>query len=117
MKKVNFNENWIFHSGSGSGVESLLGNAESKAVTLPHDASVELPRNPEAFGGSGNGFFREINCHYTKEFIPDAEDCDKEFWLEFEVVYQNAFVYINGAFVGKHPYGYSTFTLNITNYV
>ncbi len=38
-------------------------------------------------------------------------------WLEFEAVYQNAFVYVNGAFAGKCAYGYSNFYLDITEYV
>lgn len=117
MKKIIFNNDWIYHMGGGSAIESLLGSEVQKAVTLPHDASVEMPRDPAALGGSGNGFFQEKNCYYTKVFTPDASDSNKEFWLEFEGVYQNAFVYINGAYVGKHPYGYSPFILKITNYI
>lgn len=117
MKKISFNENWTFRSGSGSALEGLLGNAAQKTVTLPHDASAELPRSSTALGGSGNGYFQETNCTYTKMFTPEERDRDKEFWLEFEGVYQNAFVYLNGAFAGKHPYGYSPFLLNITGFL
>lgn len=117
MKKRRFNDNWVYHSGGGSAIESLLGIEQQKMVTLPHDAAVEMPRDPSTLGGSGNGFFQEKNCYYTKNFTPDGEDTGKEFYLEFEGVYQNAFVYINGAFAGKHPYGYSPFALNITRFL
>ena len=51
--------------------------------------------------GSGNGFFREENYNYTKEFELDPKDKGKNIYFEFEGVYQNAFVYINHAFAGK----------------
>ena len=117
MRKSSFNDNWIYHQGGGSALDSLLGSAVQKQVTLPHDAAVEMSRDPSALGGSGNGFFQEKSCYYTKTFTPDARDSGKEFYLEFEGVYQNAFVYVNGAFAGKHPYGYSPFTLNITSFL
>ncbi|MCM1124475.1 MAG: DUF4982 domain-containing protein [Eubacterium sp.] len=118
MKKVKFNNNWIFHEGGGSSLAALVGGAETtKEVTLPHDASIERERNPQEPNGSGNGYFREETIHYTKEFSLDAEDADKNIWLEFEGVYQNAYVYINNAFAGKCPYGYSNFYIDATKYV
>lgn len=117
MRKESFNDSWMYHLGGGSAIEGLLGNTMQKAVTLPHDASVEMLQDDAALGGSGNGFFQEKNCYYTKTFTPVEADSEKEFWLEFEGVYQNAFVYVNGAYAGKHPYGYSPFILNITKFL
>lgn len=118
MKKIKFNDKWIFHEGGGSSLEALMGGASgAKEVTLPHDASVEKIRNPEEPNGSGNGFFREDNYNYTKEFTMDAVDADKNIWLEFEGVYQNAFVYINNSFAGKCPYGYGNFYIDATKYI
>ena len=121
MKKTRFNDNWIFHEGGGSALAALAamagGEAVSKEVTLPHDASVERDRNPQELNGSGNGYFREETIHYTKEFLLDVEDADKNIWLEFEGVYQNAFVYINNSFAGKCPYGYGNFYIDATKYI
>lgn len=121
MKKTRFNDNWIFHEGGGSALAALAamagGEAVSKEVTLPHDASVERDRNPQELNGSGNGYFREEMIHYTKEFLLDVEDADKNIWLEFEGVYQNAFVYINNSFAGKCPYGYGNFYIDATKYI
>lgn len=46
-----------------------------------------------------------------------ADDKDKNVYLEFEGVYQNAFVYVNNSFAGKCPYGYSNFYVDITKYL
>lgn len=119
MKKIRFNKDWEFRVGGGSSLEALMpgGTFQPQKVTLPHDASITKERNPQEPGGSGNGFFREENYHYTKEFSLKPEDYEKSIWLEFEGVYQNAFVYVNNAYVGKCAYGYSNFYLDITNYV
>ena len=86
-------------------------------MTLPHDASIGRERNPEEPNGSGNGFFREESYVYTKTFSMNADDKDKNVYLEFEGVYQNAFVYVNNSFAGKCPYGYSNFYVDITKYL
>ena len=93
------------------------GNNTAKQVTLPHDASIGRERNPEEPNGSGNGFFREESYVYTKTFSMNADDKDKNVYLEFEGVYQNAFVYVNNSFAGKCPYGYSNFYVDITKYL
>lgn len=104
MKKQKFNHDWIFTVGSGSSLDALAGgNNMAKQVTLPHDASIGRERNPEEPNGSGNGFFREESYVYTKTFSMNADDKDKNVYLEFEGVYQNAFVYVNNSFAGKMP--------------
>lgn len=118
MKKQKFNQDWIFTIGSGSSLDALAGgNNTAKQVTLPHDASIGRERNPEEPNGSGNGFFREESYVYTKTFSMNADDKDKNVYLEFEGVYQNAFVYVNNSFAGKCPYGYSNFYVDITKYL
>ncbi len=118
MKKIKFNDNWTFHQGGGSSLEALMGGEKiTKEVTLPHDASIERERNPREPGGSGNGFFREETIHYTKDFTLDNSCADKNIWLEFEGVYQNAFVYINNSYAGKCPYGYSNFFIDAAKYM
>ena len=118
MKKQKFNQNWIFTIGSGSSLDALAGgNNTAKQVTLPRDASIGRERNPEEPNGSGNGFFREESYVYTKTFSMNADDKDKNVYLEFEGVYQNAFVYVNNSFAGKCPYGYSNFYVDITKYL
>lgn len=119
MRKIKFNDSWVFHEGGGSALEGLVqgSGAVVKNVTLPHDASVEKPRNPKEPNGSGNGFFREETIHYTKDFTLDTADADKNIWLEFEGAYQNSYVYINNSYAGKCPYGYGNFYIDATKYL
>ena len=118
MQKQKFNQNWNFSRGSGSAFETLAGGAAStQQITLPHDASVLTERNPQEPNGSGNGFFREEDYTYTKTFSMNAEDEGKNVYLEFEGVYQNAFVYVNNSYAGKCPYGYGNFYVDITKYL
>lgn len=118
MKKITFNQNWLFYGNGGSALINLfdIGNAAPVPVTLPYDASIRMPRDPENLLSNGNGYFQELTCHYTKNFKLDKEDAGKKVWLEFEGVYQNAYVYINGAFAGKHAYGYGDFYIDATPY-
>ena len=119
MVKENFNRGWSFSRSSGTSFENLIpGTCTSEEkVDLPHDASICTSRNPEEADGSGNGYFREENYVYRKQFELDADDVEKIVTLEFEGVYQNAFVYVNNTFAGDHPYGYGNFYLDITKYL
>lgn len=118
MKKLKFNDNWNFSLGAGGALAALAGGEIIvENVTLPHDAAVKRPRNENEPNGSGNGFFREESYTYTKLFEIEKKYLDKNIYIEFEGVYQNAFVYVNGAFAGKHPYGYGNFYLDITTFV
>ena len=118
MQKQSFNKGWTFNIGGGSSFAALMGGANTaKQVTVPHDASVGMVRNPDEANGSGNGFFHEVNYNYVKTFSMDTKDEGKNVWLEIEGVYQNAFVYINNSYVEKCPYGYGNFYLDITKYV
>ena len=119
MERRSFNQNWMFYKNGGSALTSLFDTEGSAPipVTLPYDASIRLPRKKEDISLNGNGYFQEITCHYTKNFMMEAADKGKKVWLEFEGVYQNAYVYINGAFAGKHLYGYGNFYIDATSYV
>lgn len=118
MIKRSFNHNWSFQIGAASSFALLTGGAgDAKKVTLPHDASIGRERNPKESNGSGNGYFREENYVYSKEFDLDADLKDKNVWIEFEGIYQNSSVYVNNAFVGSHPYGYGNVYYDLTKYV
>ena len=91
MKKCNFNADWICN-----------GNP----VTLPHDAMIHETRKADNPSGSAQAFFPGGSYVYEKKFEkPDAE----HIVFQFEGVYQNAKVYINGHEAGGAPYGYIPF--------
>lgn len=63
------------------------------------------------------GFYAEGAYIYTKKFYGKPEYKNKEIILEFEGVYMNAMVYLNDNFIGKCPYGYTNFYVNISKYL
>lgn len=111
MQKSKFNEKWQFINGKG---DSLVATFQGKAaedvyVNLPHDAMIHEERNPEEPAGSQSGFYPGGVYHYKKTFHAPEEWKEKTVIFEFEGVYANAMVYINGDYAGGHPYGYSNF--------
>jgi hypothetical protein len=92
MIKQNFNCNWLFSIGGNSLADP--GRNQVVSVTVPHDAEIVRPRDPQAPGASSNGFFRSENCCYEKEFMLNTADSGKIVCLEFEGVYHNSFLFM-----------------------
>lgn len=118
MKSIRFHKGWSCMEGTGSALGALLGGqpAEAEPVTLPHDAVISTEREEDPLGG-GNGFYKGKNIHYIKTFFVPQEQEGKEIWLEFEGIYQNAFIYINGAFAGRCTYGYGNYYVDIARFL
>ena len=104
MKKFDFNQNWHFRY--------LESGAEAQNVTLPHDAMFTEKRSLASRGRHNVGWFESHDYEYTKHFeLP--EECDTAV-LEFEGVYHNAEVWVNGVQANFCPYGYTEFSADIT---
>ena len=95
MKKLAFNEGWL---------------CNGKTVHLPHDAMISEKRSAKA-SDSGHGYFPGGIYTYEKCFTAPAEWNNKKVLIEFEGVYRNCTVSLNGREIGSHRYGYTTFTL------
>lgn len=98
MKKISFNQNWT---------------CNGTPVTLPHDAQILEKRNPAVSDG-GHGYFPGGIYTYEKTFTAPAEWEGKKVLVEFEGVYKNSTVSLNGNVVGGHKYGYTAFTVELT---
>ncbi len=83
-------------------------------VTLPHDWSVEKPFSIEY--SSGTGYLPGGTGWYRKKFTLPEELKGKRVYITFEGVYNNSQVWCNSYYIGKRPYGYSTFTYDITDF-
>lgn len=84
-----------------------------KQVTLPHDAMITEPRG-KCLNGANSGFFPGGRYVYEKEFIVDSGDIGKYIALVFEGVYRCATISLNGKEVLYHAYGYTEFTVDIS---
>ncbi len=107
MVKQDFNRGWsVYKEGFESGV---------REVNLPHDAMIYEARSKEAATAGACGYFEGGKYIYTKKFNAPAEWEGKVVFIEFEAVYKNAAVYLNGELVAERPYGYSNFYAELTN--
>jgi beta-galactosidase len=108
-------------AGSGSGPASMwFGDASWRTVNLPHDWAVELPFDKSAdsahgFKALGHGFPSNSVAWYRRSFDLPKADAGKRLWLEFDGVYRNCDVFVNGWFIGHHVSGYSRFRYDITD--
>ena len=104
MIRESFNTGWYFYKEADPGKKQVVG-----PLTLPHDAMLMEERNPATKNSYNSGYFPGGMYHYQKTFfVPDAFR-DKHVVLEFEAVYMNSEVYLNGESAAKRPYGYSNF--------
>ena len=107
--------NWRFLLGDPSGAEAgQFADGSWRTVNLPHDWSIEgVPEkdNPSAAGG---GFYPGGTGWYRKTFTAPKEWKGKRVSVEFDGVYKDATVYLNGNKLGTHPYGYTSFSFDLT---
>lgn len=109
-----FNEDWKFYLGEADSAESQNYNDTSwNSVTLPHDWSVALGYSTD--GEAESGFMIGGTGWYRKSFTMDESDQGKRVTINFDGVYMNATVYLNGRKLGSHPYGYTAFSFDLSN--
>jgi beta-galactosidase len=112
MKKQIFNHGWEYSELSGF---ALHFNRQAwQPVTLPHDAMITKPRDPNNPTGSGGGYFPGGVANYRKKFLAPEDWRGQSVQLEFEGVYMNAEVSVNNQIVARQPYGYSSFIVDLT---
>ncbi|WP_280435365.1 glycoside hydrolase family 2 protein [Nocardia carnea] len=114
MSREEFNRNWSYRRKVTPFQE--LGGSHVAAwtpVTLPHDALIEADRHPDVPGGHTNGYFPGGAFEYRKTFPVPEDERGTLAYLEFDGVYRDAVVTVNGALAGRHPYGYSRFVVRI----
>jgi beta-galactosidase len=112
---VNFGKDWKFQLGDVPVAETVgFDDASWRKLNLPHDWSIEgefSEKNPATPGGGalpgGIGWYR-------KTFKVSAEDLKHSVFIDFDGVYQNSEVWINGHSLGKRFYGYSSFRYELT---
>jgi beta-galactosidase len=117
-KTKNFCRSWKFNLGDiKNGQETVLDDTKWRVLDLPHDWSIEgefSEKNPATHGGGalpgGIGWYR-------KSFTMPESDKGRMAFIEFDGVYRNSEVWINGHFLGKRPYGYISFRYELTPYL
>lgn len=115
---LNFDKDWKFYLGDTSNAKNTNFNDNNwRQLTLPHDWSIEGKfdeKNPSTFNEAalptGIGWYR-------KSFILPISYQNKKIYIDFDGVYCNSEVWINGHYLGKRPYGYISFRYELTPYL
>jgi hypothetical protein len=107
MKRYDFNTNWRFCKEGG----------QARAIDLPHDAMIEERRDPASPGGSGVAYFPGGVYIYEKIFTAPPDWMNTQIVFQFEGVYRNATVFINGKVAGGQPYGYIPFFVEVSRFL
>ena len=111
MTTMRFNTDWRVAPKVSPFAQLQGGGAPASAVTLPHDALIGGVRSADAAGGGRTGYFPDGAFEYRKTIDAPEEWRGKRVSLEFQGVYRDAMVYVNGSFAGQRPNGYTAFTV------
>jgi len=115
-RETNFNNGWKFYLGtSGTAQNPGFNDSDWTSVNLPHDFSIF--QNYTSSGEAESGFLPGGTGWYRKTFTIPASLEGKTIILNFDGVYSDATVYVNGTQVGEHHYGYTPFAFDITDLV
>jgi len=118
MQRASFNQGWQFHLGNHEGWGwQLPKDTDWRPVDLPHDWSIEQERAPGNPSGVSGGFFPMGNGWYRKTFEVPESWRGKHVYVEFEGIYMNAELWLNEHFLIRHPYGYTSFLVDLTPYL
>lgn len=108
MQRININQGWTFED---------LTNGTGAIVDLPHDATIGTEREKEGRTYFLNAGFKGIRCIYSKQLFIPEEYQDKALYLEFEGVYRDFIVYVNGKEVLNESFGFIPYEVRIEDFV
>ena len=115
---TSFDNDWRFIKGDAKGAEQVEYNDISwRKLDVPHDWSIEGPYSEDNPTGRGGGYLPAGVGWYRKDFQLDNSYANKKIFIEFDGVMANSDVWINGYHLGKRPYGYSSFSYDLTSHL
>ena len=114
----NFDKDWKFIlSDPENAQDPSFKDASWRTLDLPHDWSIEGENLQDNPGGGSVGYFPMGTGWYRKTFSIKGYSKNKLYSIEFDGVYMNSTVWINGHELGTWPYGYSSFSYDLTPYL
>ncbi len=128
-REVRFNDGWKFIRADVENAQLSEFNDETwRTLDLPHDYSIEdLPEkegvkqigpfSEESVGGPATGHVVGGTAWYRKHFTLNKKEEGKRIKILFDGVYMNADVWLNGKHLGNHPYGYTAFSYDLTEFL
>ena len=117
-KEINFNNNWNFILQDNTNFSKEIFNDKNwKTLNVPHDWSFEKGVRKGGDQGQGGGYHDGGIGWYRKYFNIKKESGSKIIYINFDGVYMNSEVWINGNYIAKRPYGYISFRYDISKYL
>ena len=127
-KDFNYSIATIFSKSGGApktAIEPRFNDSSWRTVSLPHDWAVELPfQNHPSFDVESHGYkpvsgyFPETSIGwYRKKFYVAAADSGHRFQIQFDGIFRNANIWVNGFFVGNNMSGYIGASYDITDII
>ncbi|MEV6544079.1 glycoside hydrolase family 2 TIM barrel-domain containing protein [Streptomyces sp. NPDC051665] len=121
MKRTSFNDGWQTRPKVNPFAELSGTKVPFRPVTLPHDAMIgqerAAPDGEATMEGGAGAYFPGGTYEYRKTFAVPEEHRGKRILFEFEGVYRDAVVYINGDYAGQRPFGYSHFHIDADRFL
>jgi beta-galactosidase len=116
--RESFNSNWKFKLDSATDYSMASANTSGwRTLNVPHDWSIEFAFDSTSPTGNGGGALRGGLAWYIKKFILPVASKNKIVSIDFDGVYMNSEVWINGHWLGLRPYGFSSFRYDLTPYL
>ncbi|MDE7379145.1 MAG: DUF4982 domain-containing protein [Paraprevotella sp.] len=118
QRKIQFNDAWKFSlSDTPEASQSDFNDADWRTLNLPHDWSIEGTVSSNYPSGNDGGYYPTGIGWYRKTLHLSTIPADTRISLYFEGVYMNAEIFVNGKSLGIHPYGYTSFSHDLTPYL
>ena len=116
--RESFDFGWKFHRGDAAGAQApQFADTGWRDLDLPHDWSIEGPFGKDEPSSGPGGYLPTGIGWYRKSFRVPETDRERVVQLEFDGVYQESAVWINGQYLGRRPYGYVPFAYELTPYL
>ena len=127
VRTTSFNDDWAFQLVNAADIVDPTGEFENasdkdfddsswRKLNLPHDWSIELDPTPVGTTADA-GYYQGGLGWYRKTFTLPSSLEGKDLSVEFDGVYMDSRVYVNGELVAQHPYGYTGFAVDLTGLV
>ena len=115
-KRIGLFDNWTFafHPGTDPVTETEAAALEYRPVTIPHDWMICRPVDKAMQQGPPQGYFDRWGTGFYGRALTAEKKPDTLYRLCFDGVYENCRVWVNGVPVGGQGYGYTPFTLDVT---
>ncbi len=117
-QRLLIDQDWKFsQTDTLDAVKPGFNDSKWRTLNLPHDWSIEGEFREDAATTGQGGYLPTGIGWYRKHFILPKSAAGKSVWIEFDGVYQNSDVWINGRHLGHYPNGYMSFYYDLTPYL